>query len=174
MRYDATQAECHVFTFKEGMLSAVAHDLELRVTRFEIEITDDLSSLSARFDPASLEVVGAVKGGATTPLPAFETHTIETNAATEVLDAKHYPDIRFDSTKVTVEAGGVRVRGRLALHGHEREVDFVAHAALGRYVGELTLHQPDFAIRPYSAMLGTLKIKPDVRVRISVPVHPRP
>ena len=32
--YDATTAECLVLTYKEGLLSAVAHDLEIRVARF--------------------------------------------------------------------------------------------------------------------------------------------
>jgi hypothetical protein len=37
-------------------------------------------------------------------------------------------------------------------------------------VGEVTLHQPDYGIKPYSAMLGTLKIRPDVKVRIRLPL----
>jgi len=28
-RYDQTQAECLVFTFKEGLLSKIAHDLKV-------------------------------------------------------------------------------------------------------------------------------------------------
>ena len=32
--------------------------------------------------------------------------------------------------------------------------------------GESELHQPDFGIRPYTAALGALKVKPVVRVRI--------
>ena len=33
---------------------------------------------------------------------------------------------------------------------------------------ELTLHQPDFGITPYRAMLGTLKIRADVQIRVTV------
>src|SRR4051812_4209200 len=39
MRIDPASAECLVYTFKEGLLSAVAHDLKIRVERFEIEVT---------------------------------------------------------------------------------------------------------------------------------------
>jgi hypothetical protein len=33
----------------------------------------------------------------------------------------------------------------------------------------VVLNQPEFGITPYRAMMGTLRIKPEVRVRISVP-----
>ena len=36
-------------------------------------------------------------------------------------------------------------------------------------VAEVSLHQPDFGIKPYSAMLGTLRVKPDVTVVVSLP-----
>ena len=42
-------------------------------------------------------------------------------------------------------------------------------AALIWMVTVVRLHQPDFGIKPYSALLGTLKIKPEVTVRCSVP-----
>jgi hypothetical protein len=36
-------------------------------------------------------------------------------------------------------------------------------------VVELKLHQPDFGIKPFSAALGALRVKPDVMIRVSVP-----
>jgi hypothetical protein len=36
-------------------------------------------------------------------------------------------------------------------------------------VAEVKIHQPDFGIKPYTAALGALKVKPDVLVRVSVP-----
>jgi hypothetical protein len=37
------------------------------------------------------------------------------------------------------------------------------------FVAQVVLHQPDFGIKPYSAMLGALRIRPDVRIELSVP-----
>lgn len=62
-RFDASRADCHIFTFKEGLLSAVAHDLKLRVGRFEVQVESEPWSVSARFEVASLEVVCAMKEG---------------------------------------------------------------------------------------------------------------
>jgi len=157
--YDATNAECRVFTFKEGLLSAVAHDLELDVGRFEVEVAGD-GSIRASFDPTSLGVVHALSNGAPAPdaLSRRDRAKIDANIAKDVLHPKRHPSIRFESTEVTDE----QVRGRLELHGRTRDITLDRR---GDEV-EATLHQPDFGIAPFSAMLGTLKIKPDVRVRL--------
>ena len=51
-RYDASNAKVQVFTFKDGLLSAMAHDLKLEVTRFELD-----SEGVSTFDAGSLRVV---------------------------------------------------------------------------------------------------------------------
>ena len=51
----------HVFTFKAGLLSRVAHDLRLRVERFGI--TREGDSIRARFEANSLRVDGVMEGG---------------------------------------------------------------------------------------------------------------
>ena len=49
------------------------------------------------------------------------------------------------------------------LHGRSREITL---KRTGDDEAEVTLHQPDYGIKPYSAMFGALKIKPDIRVRL--------
>ena len=65
--------------------------------------------------------------------------------------------------------GSYRISGELTLHGKTRPLTVAGQARDGRQVFEVSLHQPDFGIKPYSAMLGTLKVKADVKVRIAVP-----
>ena len=48
----------HVFTFKEGLLSRLAHDLRLSVTHYDIELR--AGRVRARFDVASARVDGVV------------------------------------------------------------------------------------------------------------------
>ena len=60
-RHDASTAEVLVFTFKEGLLSPLAHDLKLRVTRFSLEVAETSDSVAAEFDPRSLVVLTAMK-----------------------------------------------------------------------------------------------------------------
>jgi polyisoprenoid-binding protein YceI len=169
--YDSTTATCHVFTFKEGMLSAMAHDLRLRVERFTIAIDETASSIAARFFADSLRVDTAMKDGreAFDSLRDGHKRDIEANIVGEVLHARKHPEIVFRSTRVEGEGDERRIEGTLALHGAERPLRATARRQAGRWVAEVELHQPDFGIKPYSAMLGALKIRPAVRVHVSVP-----
>ena len=119
----------------------------------------------ARFDAASLKVVRALTGS----LSASDQQKIEQTIVDEVLHAHEHPAILFASSAVTPEGDGFRVAGELTLHGRTRPLSFLAAPDGDRMVVTATIHQPDFAIKPYSAMLGALKIRPDVTVRASVP-----
>ena len=93
---------------------------------------------------------------------------IEANVANEVLDAKTYREVRFHSVSVVPVAEGFFVDGRLEIKGKVRESTFHVRAVGPDWVAELSIHQPDFGIRPFSAMFGAMKVKPDVDVRVSV------
>jgi polyisoprenoid-binding protein YceI len=169
--HDAATATCHVFTFKEGVLSAIAHDLRIRVERFTITIDEAAGSVEARCVADSLRVDCAMKDGreAFDALSDRNKREIEGNIAGEVLHARKHPEIVFRSTHVHGEGDERRIAGTLVLHGTSRPLQVTARRQADRWVAEVELHQPDFGIKPYSAMLGTLKIRPTVRVRVSVP-----
>lgn len=171
--FDARDADCRVFTYKEGLLSAVAHDLELVVRSFEVDLAEDRSSLRARFDPRSIEVVDPIVDGRRSPgtLSDRDKAKIQSNIVSEVIPVKRHPDIRFESTDIRESANGWTIRGRLELAGRTKDIVVEAKREDGSAVAEVVLHQPDFGIKPYSAMLGTLKIKPDIRVRIRLPIR---
>ncbi len=172
-RFHQDNADVLVFTFKEGLLSAVAHDLKIRVTSFAVRVDEATNAIEATFDPRSLRVVGAMKDGADArgALSESDRHKIEENILDDVLHVKKHPEIRFVSTSVEEDEGGTgyRVRGKLTLCGQTHEVAFVSRSDGEGQVAEVKLHQPTWGIKPYSAMLGTLKIQPDVMVRIALP-----
>jgi len=173
VRLDASSAECLVFTYKEGLLSAVAHDLKIRVTKFVIDVDAATRAISASFDAASLRVVCAMRDGKESPgnLTVANKREIEGNIVRDVLDARRYPEIRFVSSAVEEKAGAYLVKGRLALHGHERQLRVQVRKAADHYIAEARIHQPDFGIRPYTALFGTLKVQADVAVRVVVPAQ---
>ncbi len=167
-------ATCEVLTFREGALSAMAHDLLLRVTAFELSIDPAApAAVSARFDARSLRVVSAMRHGRALPgaLRPRDEREIEATIASTVLRAARFPEIRFASTDVSRRGDGYDVRGTLTLAGVTRPIGLAVRREAERLVGEVTIHQPAFGIRPYSAMLGTLKVKADVLVRVSVPAE---
>jgi hypothetical protein len=173
MQFDASSAECLIFTFREGWLSAMGHDLKIRVGKFSIAADETTRAVDACFDAGSLRVVCAVRNGQDDPgaLTIANKKEIEQNIRRAGLDAARHPEIRFVSSSVEEEqGGGDLVRGRLTIRGRQRQIGVRFEGRGERYVGDVWLHQPDFGIQPYSAMLGALRVHADVRVQISVPV----
>jgi polyisoprenoid-binding protein YceI len=169
-KYDETQAECLVFTFKEGLLSKVAHDLKIRVTRFSADVTP--GSVRAEFDLRSLRVVEAMKDGNENPgaLSDADKTKIAEQISNEVLHAAQHPSAVFSSRAITPRAdGGYSIAGELSLHGVTQPIQVETRSEGGRQVASVELHQPSYGITPFKAMMGTLKVKADVIVRFSVP-----
>jgi polyisoprenoid-binding protein YceI len=169
--YDQNNAECFVFTFKEGLLSPIAHDLRIRITRFSIQVDDLKSSVVASFDTSSLVLDTPMKDGVENPsaLSAADKEKIAGQIREDVLHSAQHGDAKFRSTAITArDDGGYDVSGELALHGVTRPLAAQTRLVAGRQQVELKLNQPDFGITPYRAMLGTLKIQAEVTIRITV------
>lgn len=163
-RLDSSKAEVLVFTFKEGLLSAVAHDLKLQLTRFTLDHEGE--KYVAEFEAGSIRVLTAMKDGRDDPgtLSASAKVDIEKNTLGDVLDVRKHPTARFESVRVTDSS----MEGRLTLHGVTKTLTGSLQKASGVTTAEFRLDQRDFGIKPFSAMLGTLKIKPEVLVRVSL------
>lgn len=170
-RYDAYNSECLVFSFKDGLLSRLAHDLKLQVERFSIEVDDTSHQIKATFDPSSIQVVCAQVNGRDDPatLSKSDKKKIYHNVTKDVLQVRKYPEIRFDSTQVVPRGEGFAVEGLLQMHGKSHNIQTSIRAEGDQWLAEVTVHQSDFGIKPYTAALGALKVKPDVKVRLSVP-----
>jgi polyisoprenoid-binding protein YceI len=171
-RYTQNEAEALVFTFKDGLLSKVAHDLKVSITRFSLDFDPAAAKITAEFDPSSLRVINAVHDGAEDPkaLSDADKDKIAAQIQNEVLETGAHPKATFTSTKVVRRPdGGYSITGDLTLHGATRPVSAESRVEGGRLVAEVPLNQPDFGIVPFKAMMGTLKVKPEVRVRISIP-----
>lgn len=167
-RVDSSAFEVLVFTFKEGLLSTVAHDLQLKVSRATLDL--EPGRVVVELDATSLRVVGAMRQGTVEPLMSAMTSEIERNIIADVLEPRRFGSVRFESTKLTSAV----LEGQLSLHGVTRPVRGAVQTVGTRRVAEVRLDQREFGIRPYSAMLGTLKVKPEVLVRVSIDVSASP
>jgi hypothetical protein len=168
---DADSAECLIFTFKEGLFSAVAHDLKLRVEEFELAIDEPTRSVAAIFNADSLRVITAMRDGKDNPAALSEENKrqIELNIRLDVLHSREYPDIVLVSESVDEKDKGYIVRGELALHGATQRITFPVTRGNDVLVAEVHVHQPDYGIVPYSAMMGAIRVRPTVNVRLTVP-----
>lgn len=169
--FDANTAECLVFVLKEGMLSAVAHDLKLKIEEFEVAVDQPTRSIAAIFNADSAKVVNAMKNGQEDPdaLSAEQKTQIELNIRLDVLSSREYPDIVFVSESTSDSETGFVVKGGLTIQETTQTITFPVRQVDDRYVAEAKVHQPDFGIKPYSAMMGAIRVRPTVIVRLSLP-----
>lgn len=169
MNFDQTSADCHVFTYKEGLLSRVGHDLKLRCERFHGVLEPD--RVEVTFDASAFSVVGALRDGRVDPgaLSSKDERQIVDNIRKGVLHPDRFPKIRFTATALQHETRALNVQGTLELHGVSKPISARARQVDGRYLAEVEIYTPDFGIPPFSALLGTLKVKPKVKVRLSIP-----
>ena len=167
--YDASQAECLVFSFKEGVLSRVGHDVKLRVESFEVSIDED--SVAGTFDARSVRAICAMKRGRPKPgaLKPKDLREIDDNVHDKILDSDRHPTVRFESDSVEQSGQTWTVRGKLTLAGETRPLLVRASRVGDRLVARVKLHTPDFGIAPFKALMGALKVKPDIEVELSVP-----
>jgi polyisoprenoid-binding protein YceI len=158
-----------VFTFREGALSKLGHDLRLRVSRFDIEVVAD--SVTARVDASSLRVASAMRAGAPADatLSDRDKAEIERNCAREVLDAHKHPEATFVSSEVRQTEGGWSVSGMLTIHGVAREGTIDVRRSDGKAVARIVVDLRSFGMKPYSAMLGALRVRSDVVVVVETP-----
>ena len=165
-------ARCFVHSFKEGLLARVAHDLRLEVKRIELDLGEDGLPLRARFFPESTQLVCSMHGGVPSDavFSASDRAKIHKSLRDDVLAVATYPEIVFAFETIDPQGGGYRVRGALTLRGHTRPLEITSRPEGDRQVAEVTLHQPDWGITPFSAMFGALKVKADVVVRIEIDV----
>lgn len=169
------QVSLRVFTFKEGLLRGVAHDLQLRAHELELTLVGPPSQPEAvrlHVDPRHLRVVCAMQDGREDPsaLSPGDRAKIERTMADHVLHPERYPKISFHSTSITWSSPNrAIIHGELRLHGTQRSLSAEIVRQGDRWVTEVDLHQPDYGIKPYSAMLGSLKVQPRVRVQVDAP-----
>lgn len=169
--YDASTAECLIYTFKEGLLSRLAHDLKLGVTSLSVTVDTQPLAVRASFDTRSVQVLGFRRDGRDDPSPlgALERSQIESNLHTDVLGSARFPTAQFVSTSITPSGDGFVVRGVLTLHGRTAELAAPVRRVDDRYVATVALRQTAFGIKPYSAALGSLKVRDELTVTLAVP-----
>lgn len=157
-----------VLTFKEGLLSKVAHDLALSLERFEV-FTDG-ERIEGTFHADSLRVEGAMRSGVVDPgaLSDGDKREIGVNLREKVLHTDAHPLAQLEATARRAN-GRYEVEGKLTLAGKSADVKFEVEEHDGRWRGEVVLEPSRWGIRPFKALLGAIKLKDQVVVRFDLP-----
>ena len=168
----ANSGKLCVYTYKEGFLSAVAHDLLIEATNFIVNLNvptagSNSTSVQAEIQANSLKVICAMKDEQRQPDTLKDKDKADIDEATskDVLHPAKYPTINFRSTGIQENEGVCRVKGDLTLHGVTRPLEFDVKTTIGSDLkGKVAILQKDFGVKPYKALLGTLKVKNEVDI----------
>jgi len=160
-----------VFTFKEGLLSRVAHDLMLVMDRFTIRT--DGERVEARFYPESLRVAGVMQDGKLDrSLPsARDRDEIVDNVRFKILEIDRHSQATLEAT-VRDHGGHRTLDAMLTLHGRSAPLEVEVRERASMWEGEIELRPSEFGIMPFKALLGAIKLRDLVRVRFQVPIIP--
>lgn len=165
-------------TARAGMAARAGHDLVIEARRWRATLELDQGAptqLRTWIDAGSLEVVEGT--GGVKPLTDADRAEIGRTIAAKVLDVARHPEITFASSAVVpAPGGGWRIAGRLTLVGVTNPLEISVTARPGpdatRLDAETVVRQSSFGIRPYTAMMGALKVADAVAVSASATVSP--
>lgn len=159
----------------EGRAGKMGHALTIAIGDWEATAFLDGDVLSSFELRARLRSLRVVKGdGGLKPLSGKDRDAIRDNAL-ETLHAEAHPDVVFTSTSVRSTDGGYDVAGDLSVTGRSRPASTTLQVrrsdGLLRVTSEVAVVQTEHGISPYSAMMGGLKVRDrvDVRVDVSLP-----
>lgn len=146
----------------------MGHRLTIAMRRWQATVTwadGEPAAAHLTVDVDSLEVLRGE--GGVTPLSGPEKILVRSNALRQ-LDAGRFPQIRFDADTIEQSQDGYSLAGRLQIRGKTRaQVIALRTDDLGdawRLSNQTVVRQSDFGVKPYSLLMGSLKVADDVTV----------
>lgn len=172
----ASDGELVIRTGVTGRAARMGHNLTIAMTRWEATVAwaggePVTAELTVEID--SLEVLrgeGGIKG-----LSGPEKALVKSNAL-KSLGANRYPEVRFSADRVAKTDDGYRLTGKLHIRGKSRSHVIDVHTEdLGdawRMAVESSVRQTDYGVKPYSLLMGSVKVADDVSVSFTA-THPK-
>jgi len=155
-----------VHTGRTGAAAKAGHDLVIHVTSWEasLELGEDpaTTSMELAADATSLRVHQG--SGGVQALGDDDKANIHQTIDDDILERQ---DIKFRSTRVqgAPDGGAISVEGDLTLVGTTRPIAFdLAIGDDGALSATALVTQTAWGVKPYSALLGALKVADDVEV----------
>jgi polyisoprenoid-binding protein YceI len=157
---------------KSGAFSFAGHthEVEAPLTSGVVHFDSDTLSRSdvrLEFSAAAMRVTG--KGESADDVPKVT----QTMLGEQVLDAKRFPSIVFESTAVS---GKTEVAGKLTIHGTTRPITAAVALQVNgdtlTATGRFSIKQTDFGIKPIS-IGGVVKVKDELNITFTIVARER-
>jgi len=169
-----SQGTLLMHTGREGMAKKIGHDLVIEAQRWTAKVNVDgddptRSTATVTVDTRSLEVVSG-EGGAK-PLSDKDRKDIKENIDKKVLKTDKFPDITFTSSRVDAKgADSYTVHGDLTIIGTARPATMDIAISGAKATGTMNLKQSDWGIKPFSALMGALKLADALTITVEATI----
>ncbi|MFD0927556.1 YceI family protein [Williamsia deligens] len=151
-----------------GKAARMGHRLTIVVTRWHATVDcdgDQPATVQLTADVDSIDVVDG--DGGVTPLLGPEKLLARSNALKN-LEAGRFPHILFRSDAIDATDAGFRLVGTLEIHGvirdHSVDLTVTDEGDTWRLSTESVVRQSDHGIKPYSQLMGAMKVVDEVTV----------
>jgi polyisoprenoid-binding protein YceI len=165
---DASDGELVVQTGVAGRAAKMGHRLTIVLKQWRAMVSrSDGEPVAAELtiDVDSLEVSRGE--GGLTPLSGPEKMLVRSNAS-RLLGAARFPQISFQADIVEPSEDGYRLAGTLRIRGKTRprviELRVEDRGDVWRLSAEAVVRQSEFGVKPYSLLMGSLKVADEVTV----------
>jgi polyisoprenoid-binding protein YceI len=153
------------------MGAKLAHDLILSPSQWSGTMNVDAdnpaaSSASLSIDARSIQILEAV--GGMKSLSDKDRRDIGKNIDEKVLDTGKFPTLTFESTSVSGSEPNFNVAGNMTIKGTSRPVNVALSVNGSQVAARTSISQKDFGIKPFSAMMGAIKLRDDVEFELTV------
>jgi polyisoprenoid-binding protein YceI len=173
---DQSDGRLTIRTGVEGPAAKMGHRLTIAVNSWSAHVGWEGSEpVRARLtvDVDSLEVVSGE--GGVTPLTPPEKLLARANAM-KTLDRKRFPQIVFETTDIERMDTDCRLAGTVQIHGKTRDsvVDLNVEETGGTWhmSADVQIRQSEFGVKPYSMLMGAMKVADVVTVSFTAE-HPK-
>lgn len=173
---DASEGELLIRTGVSGRAARMGHRLTITMKRWRATVNwagGEPVTAELIVDVDSFEVLrgeGGVKG-----LSGPEMALVKSNAL-KSLSANGYPQIHFEADKIDKTEEGYRLTGTLRIRGKSRQQVIELRTEdlddAWRMSTESPVRQSDFGVKPYSMLLGSMRVTDEVTV-VFTAVHPK-
>jgi polyisoprenoid-binding protein YceI len=163
-----------VRAFATGLLSMFGHSPTISIPDFEGQISlnpDAVEQSSVRMViySASLIVIDDIS--------KKDRDEMNRQMHQDVLESDSFPDIVYECSRVSASKTGegqywVALNGELTLHGVTHSPSVSARVSLNgdtlRAMGDFSIRQSDYGIRPVAAAAGTVKLKDELKLSFDI------
>lgn len=168
---DAADGDLLLHTGVTGSAARMGHRLTIAMRSWRATVDWDAEQPAAVEVTVELDSLDVLAGeGGMTPLAGPEKALVRSNAL-KTLQAKRFPRATFRSSSIEWGTDSWRLTGTLDLGGRSSEqtvdVDVVRDDAGWHLSGAAVVRHSDHGIKPYSMLMGAMKVADEVRVTLT-------